>query len=357
MDWTARGALGRRTARARPWRCSAAGLILLISACASDPDRPARNPRTTGPDAELASAREASDAGEWSLAAERWVELFESRGQHSRLACLEAARAFAAMDRMEEARALLDAGLQRHPGDPELYEIKGNVLQELGFRRAAESCYEEALRHEPGRTSALYARARLRLELGLAAAARVDLERCLQQGERGGELWLYYARALAATRQPRRAFDAFARAFELGQQDPRCLVAAAGLYLDPDFGARSEHERDLAAVWLQRAIAIEPGNAQARYGLALIQEERGELAAAIGSLARVLELDPAPLPALERLAEIHDGRGEHERAAELARKALELERRPARREVLEGFLEPPPAGAEEQGVADASTTG
>ncbi len=344
--WSARAQLG-----------TSLGLIVALAACATAPGRSGRAAEAASVEGELEPAREASESGDWPAAAERWLALFEANGPHARQACLEAVRAQMAMGELEEARALLEAGLERYPGDAELYEVKGNVLHELGFRRAAESCYEEALRHEPGRNSALFARARLRLELGLAAAARVDLERCLQQGERGGELWLCYARSLCATRHPRRAFDAFARAFELGEQDPRCLVAASALYFDPEFAPRTAHERDLSALWLQRAIAMDPDDAQARYWLALVQEERGELDAAVLNLSRVLELDRANLAALSRLAELLHRRGEWTRAAELARKALELERRPARREALETLLAPPQAAAHEKALAGTSTSG
>lgn len=282
----------------------------------------------------------------WEVAAQRWSDEFERGGGVE--ACVEGTRALLVLGRNDDANTLINRGLKRHPGDLDLLEMKGNVLEAIGFRRAAEGYYDQVLELDPERRSTLFARARLRLELGLATAARADIERCLKGGQRDAELWLLYGRALAAMQRTRLAFDSFTRAFDLGSQDGARMVTAASLYFE-GLEPRTPRDRDLATAWLQRAVALDPTDTRALYLLGAIHEERAELGAAIECYAKAVARDPVHLSSLARLAELHAARGEGDRAAEFARRALELEKRESRRKRLEelALLESPPeAGAQ-----------
>jgi len=233
------------------------------------------------------------------------------------------------------ARRVLDEGLALVPGHPDLLEMRGNVLAREGFRRAAASCFSEVLAAQPGRTSARLARGRLRLELGLSAAAREDLERCLESGEDSAAAWLAYAQALTATGDARRAVDAFARAFDRGAADLPDLVAAAQLVVTGRLQPRHERDEQLAASWLRRAQALAPDAVAPCLARAHLHHQRDELEAARACLDRALELQPGNLEALTLLLLVHEQRGDPAAAAAVASKALESERDPRRRALLE----------------------
>lgn len=283
-------------------------------------------------------AREASAEADWKLAARLWRAEFQSGGSGAAEACLEAARAELGRGRPDEARELLDRGLEDFPEDASLWEERGNVLDELGFRRAAEHSYGRALELEPGRLSALLERAEIRLELGLASAARKDLETCLQQGLDGSRVWIAYARSLAALGEGRSAFDAYARGFERGPVSDASLIGAAALYLGGALDPSTPRDRERVVAWLNIVAARAPQTTLAHYWLGLLAEERGALAEAQASFERALATDPTHLPTLEHLARMAFERGDRATADALAQRGLELTQDPARRKQFSGWL-------------------
>jgi len=283
-------------------------------------------------------AHEATAERDWPLAARLWRQEFEAGGPGAAEACLEAARAERGQGRPDEARELLDEGLERFAEDASLWEERGNVLDELRFRRAAEHSYTRALELEPGRPSALLERAEIRLELGLASAARKDLEACLQQGRDGSRVWVAYARALAALGEGRSAFDAYARGFEQGPVEDASLLGAAALYMGGALDPASERDRERVAAWLNIVAARAPQTTLAHYWLGLLAEERGAAAEAEAAFERALAVDPTHLPSYEHLARAAFERGDRERADQLARRALELGPDPARRKRFQAWL-------------------
>lgn len=280
---------------------------------------------------------------DWKLAARLWRAQFEAGGPGAAEACLEAARAELARGEADEARELLDRGLETFAQDASLWEERGNVLDVLGFRRAAEHSYTRALELEPQRLSALLERAEIRLELGLASAARRDLEECLQRGLDDARVWIAYARCLATLGEARGAFDAYARGIERGPVGDRALLGAAALYVGGELRPASERDRELATSWLQTLAARSPQTVLAHHWLGLLALERDERSEAEADFERALAADPAHLPSLEQLARLAFERNDRARADALARRALELEQDPARRKVFSAWLLPQPA--------------
>lgn len=284
------------------------------------------------------AALQATADRDWKLAARLWRAEFEAGGAGTLEACLEAARAELARGEPEVARELLDRGLESFAQEASLWEERGNVLEVLGFRRAAEHSLTRALELEPGRLSALLQRAEIRLELGLASAARRDLEACLQQGLDESRVWIAYARSLTDLGQARSAFDAYARGFERGPVEDAALLGAAALYLGGELRPASERDRELVAAWLGIVAARSPRIVYAHHGLGLVALERGELPAAEANFERALAANPAHLPSLEQLARLAYERGDLPRADTLARRALEIETNPVRRKVFAAWL-------------------
>lgn len=284
------------------------------------------------------AAEQATRDQDWKLAARLWRAEFEAGGPGAAQACLEAARAERAWGEPDDARELLDRGLETFALDAELWEERGNVLVELGFRRAAEHSYSRALELDPGLLPALLERAEIRLELGLASAARKDLEACLERGLDGSRVWIAYARCLATLGEARPAFDAYARGFEQGPVGDAALLAGAALYLGGDLRPTTERDREHAAAWLGVVAVRSPHLALAHHWLGLLALERGDVPGAEACFERALAADPAQLQSLEHLARLAFERGDLPRADTLARRALDFETDPARRKVFSAWL-------------------
>ena len=277
-----------------------------------------------------ADERSGPNSALWAEAREA-EERFREGGSDASQACCLAARKYLEVGAAERALALLDEGLDLDPTHPELLEVRGNALERQGFRRAAEASYSAALTLDPGRVSARLARARLRLALALAQGARSDFELCLAAGADGAEVWSGYAQALAGSAEPRRAFDAFARAFERGPTEAALLVAAARLLVEGHVRPRLPADEELAAHWLRSAQDLAPQASDPSLLLAQLHEQRGDLESARAALLRALAIDPDSLTAWLALARVCETRGDAECAADAARHALERDRDPARR--------------------------
>jgi tetratricopeptide (TPR) repeat protein len=301
-------------------------------------------------------AQAAVRAGDHERAAALWYELFLRGGDGADQACAEAARAMCRFRDYESARGVVEQGLALHPAHPELLELDGNLLIQLGFSRAAETRFERALEVEPGRPSALLALGRLRVEIGMERAAIAPLKQRLEAGHDDADTWILLARALRAVGETDPAFEAYAQAFARGAADPTALVCAASLYIDERAKRRDPHSQDLAADWLTAAVDADPQCTPAHFYLGVVAEDRGEEERAIESYRRAIETDANFLPALTHLAEIHARRGERDAAAPIVARALAIERDPARREALKSLLAdreapppPPPVAGEPSG--------
>jgi tetratricopeptide (TPR) repeat protein len=272
-------------------------------------------------------AEAATQAGDWHKAAALWNELFLRGGEERVRACRETARALLELDDEDAARAVLDLGLRRDPGEPELLEAEGDVLVAMGFRRAAEAAYAQALEADPTRARALLGIARVRIDLGREHLALEALDRRLELGHDDAETQLLRARALAACDRPEEAYRAFERAFELGASDPLCFVSAACLSLDERLRNNAAC-REQARNWLERATTSNPQLTLAHYYLGVLREQERDLEGALAHYERAVETDPGNGPSLTSLARVLDGLGHSERAALIARRALEHEQDP-----------------------------
>jgi tetratricopeptide (TPR) repeat protein len=329
-------------------------LALIVAGCAArDPSGIRRLPEPGKVD--VAAARDASQAGDWQLAASAWYELYLRGGRTSDVACVEAARALAQLGQFTDAQRLLEDGLQRHPNHPDLLEMLGNVLVEAGFRRAAEPYYERALDVEPSRLSALLALARARTELSLEASAVPLLEKRIALGAGDAETWLLLARAQRAAGNYPRSLEAYDKAFELGESRPDRLVYAASLYFDVDDATRETLDPGRVERWLGRAIELDPQSTRAHELLGRLREAGGDLPGALASYRRAHETDPADRGALRRLWRLQRRRGERELALELARKLLVLESDPERRAEVQRWIDA--ASAEPEPAPEAGTDG
>jgi len=329
----------------RPQRLAA---LILVAACAVGACEASRRGIRRHPEPQrvtVASARAATKAEQWQLAASSWYELYLSGGDEAPMACIEAARALTETGDVKSARNLLDDGIKRYPDRLELIEAHAEVLERAGFRRAAEPYLERVLERDPDRLSTLLTLARLRVELSLEDRALPLLERRIALGGADAETWRLIARAQRKAGRCRETLEAYTKAFAYGENDPDRLVYAASLYVDASREERGECDPDNVRAWLRRAVELDPQLAAGHEHLGRLNEERGDVAAAIDSYRRALELEPARTDLALRLGRLHLQLGETARAAELARHALTSEHDLGRRAEFESWLkdETPPS--------------
>src|SRR5205809_978811 len=93
----------------------------------------------------LQSTLSAMRRRDWGLAAERWYAVF-LRDREAVEPCAMTARSLLHTRDADSASHVLDIGLERHPDAPELLEVKGDALVQLGYRRTAEDYYLRSLK-------------------------------------------------------------------------------------------------------------------------------------------------------------------------------------------------------------------
>jgi tetratricopeptide (TPR) repeat protein len=323
-------------------RAGALALGLWVGSCAAPVQK-----TETPPNVELAQARAATHAQDWKLAASRWHEIFLKGDDRAPEACVETARALLMLRDAESAKGVLDVGIQSFPRQPDLAEMHGNVLVDLGFRRAAETAYEEALTIDPNRPTALLALARLRLDLGMHASAVEALERRIELGACDQETWLLAGRAYRGAGRLPEAYRAYDRAFQSGPADAVQLSGAASMYTDDRVRRHDPAAQALTAAWLERAIALNPQCTQAHCLLGMVREDRGDEVGAGAEYRRAAECDPGCAQALAALAQYYNRQGDHDSCVMIAKRALEVEKDSSRRTALEKLInETDVAGAE-----------
>lgn len=332
---------GSRALRvATRWRALLlAGCLAWATACVSDP-------AGRDGDVELARARAATRDLRWNEAAARWHAIFEKADRHSAEACAQTALALIELRDAESAQNLLELGLRTFPTDARLHELHGRALETQGFRRAAETAYEQALATRPDAPGVARSLASLRCDLKRYDAALELLEPRLNAS--GGEAidWTLAARAYRGLARPQRAYDCYARAFELAPPSVDALVEAASLCCearpsDDDATASIDRDRERSRAWLQAALAVDPQNTTAHHYMGALAEGMGSDDQAAASYRRAVETDPACVASLEALARVQIRRGEVDDGRAMAQRALNLERDPAKREVLQRLITPP----------------
>src|SRR4051812_33964432 len=172
----------------------ALAICALLAGCHSQNSMP-----TASSEANPREAAEiAMQSGDWGLAAERWYAVF-LMDREAVEPCAMTARSLLHTRDAASASHVVDIGLERHPDDAELLELKGDALVELGYLRTAEDYYVRSLDRDGKRASALFSLAKLHMDLGCESAALDPLERAIEL--RGGDraTWCMLAAARSTT--------------------------------------------------------------------------------------------------------------------------------------------------------------
>lgn len=288
----------------------------------------------------LPQAEAATRTGNWKMAAECWYSIFVSEDGKTVKPCAETARALLKLKDAESASNVLDRGLLKHPDDPDLNEMKGEALVALNYRRPAEDCFQKALKVDPTRVSALISLAKLRIALGYEGSAVAPLQKAIEITGGDFESYQLLARASSASGDPCGAYQAWVKAFTLGDGSVDSLVTASTLYMNDAVRRAHKDAASSCKRWLERAVERDPQCTQAHFELGVLHEELGNKEAAIKHYRRAVETDPGCLVALRNLAVLYASMGDEAKMREMVMRALPLEQDADRRRALLRLLEP-----------------
>src|SRR4029079_18265908 len=125
----------------------------------------------------------------WRDAADRWYAVYLADHGASARPMGETSRALLMHKHPERATNMVILELRDHPDDPDLLEMKAEILEAMHFRRPAEGYFERVIAIDPQRARALRVLGRLRLELSLAGSAVKPLQDLVRV--RGGDYESY----------------------------------------------------------------------------------------------------------------------------------------------------------------------
>ncbi|MCH2106555.1 MAG: tetratricopeptide repeat protein [Planctomycetes bacterium] len=303
--------------------------LFTLAGCATSGD--------AGVEANERLAAAASRRGDWAVAADLWHRVYLADGLDNSRACLETSRALAELGDPGSAEALLRDGLKRFPESAALHELHGRVLEETGWRRAAEAAYGKALEFQPGLVNSLAGLGRVRLQLGLETSAIPPLARLVELDPSVESLRLLTEAARSAGDHVI-AYDAYLHLFELSPGTLWEFVDAGSLGLSPSLRVERRASGPVCEAWLSRALELDPQCTRAHISLGRHRVLAGEDDEAAAYLLRALETDPASVEVIFELTELELRRGERDAASELLDQAGELVEDEASRTRLEALL-------------------
>ena len=314
---------------------TAVALCALLAACHSGkhsltPDN-VEHPRE--------AAIEAEQAGDWRLAAERWYAVM-LKDREALEPCLRTARALMHTNDADNANHVLDVGLEKHPDDPDLCELKGDALVQLGFRRPAEGYYMRVLKADPKRITTLISLAKVRIDLGWESAAVGPLSQAIAINGGDHDSWYLLGIAQRCAGKPVAAYDAYVKAFANDSGTADELVTAATLPLTDALKSSRPDALPMMLGWLQHAVQRDAKNATAYFMMGVLNEDLGRKEDAVASYRRALDIDPKCLMSMRNLAVLYASMSDEKGTREMVARSLELEKDSDRRQALSKLLEP-----------------
>lgn len=214
----------------------------------------------------------------------------------------------------EQALALSQGALVRHPRDVRIWTLRGMALAGTGNLPKALSAYRRALDLAPAYLPALEGAAQSEFQMDHDAARQYLLKVLVQHPEDPtshgmlGALDSRKGNCADAVRHFEKATGVFAQQPIALTQYATCLAALT-------------RYQDAAAVFAQ-VLALDPAKKEARYNLALAQWNAHDAEAALATLQPLVETASLDKDASMLAAEILDSRGDTARAVELLRNLI-----------------------------------
>lgn len=217
---------------------------------------------------------------------------------------------FAALGRLDEARAEFDHVIEVDPRYPEYRFDRASLLQRLGEHAAALEDYETAMRLGPPFPELYHNRGDLRCAMGDTQGAIADFRHVLDMEPDYLEARLSLAALLPAAQ----AAAVIGEGLALTPAEAR-LHCALGLSLMEDEPKRAIEAFDIA-------LELNPDLVEARVNRAVASFGQGEVEAALADLNRALQLQPANPDVLFNRGYAYESTGRHAEAMADYRAAL-----------------------------------
>lgn len=197
-------------------------------------------------------------------------------------------RAFAALDRSDEAQTAFRSALRIRPDLLPGWLDLGALLAEEGDPVQALAAFTEARD----------------LDASCAPA------------------WIGSGLALSAMQHHTEAVDALRHAIQLDRDNPAAWEALTAAHI-------AEGRLDLAAAAARKALKLHPESAALWHRFGMVQAQRGDRAQAIQAQHESLRLQPGYVPALYELGALYHAQGEHAKSREAYDKLRKLDKQRA----------------------------
>jgi protein O-GlcNAc transferase len=222
-----------------------------------------------------------------------------------------------ASGRLEEALALYEQALAEAPGDWRALTRLGLLHVQQGRHDSAEPLLQRAVALNGANPEAHAWLGESRRHRGRLEEAAASLRDALRLQPDFAPAWFNLGLALAETKDPQGAIDAWSRFVELRPADARVRRELASVCLQ----AGDAHE---AARWLRQHVDRFPSDAAAWLDLGVALERQAHLASAIDAYERAAELVPGRAEIHNALAVAHHNFARHDAALQHYRAALAI---------------------------------
>jgi tetratricopeptide (TPR) repeat protein len=219
--------------------------------------------------------------------------------------------------RFGEAVELLQAGLQRHPGNLELEKQLATLLVRTGNAAEGGRLLREALAKQPHQPELLDALAGAELRQGRAGAAVSLLEDALWHRPEDAQVQYRLAHALFLSGKFQRALEPARRSVELNPQGST-LRRFYSLLLDIQGNKEESYQQ------LKTAHQLDPQNDSILFQLGEKERQAGRLQDGVNWLRKAGQIDPENPLYHSALSQLHEKLGQNDFAAQALEKARDL---------------------------------
>jgi len=182
----------------------------------------------------------------------------------------------------------------------------------------AATAFSECENLAPGKTDALLYRGKALVNLQDFPAASASLEAYIQNHPASDDALYLLGYVRFRQDRPKESLESFARAAKIRTPQAGDLkIAALDYVLLNDYAS--------AAKYLERALQVDPQDAEARYHLGRVRYQQNQFDKAIEAFDAVLKQDPANVRALDNLALCLEAKNRNQEAVATYRKAVQAD--------------------------------
>lgn len=230
--------------------------------------------------------------------------------------------------KLAEAEKLYDKILKHNPASGDALNLKGVIATTRGLHAAALKLLDRAVALMPSYPDAHFNRAAALAALGRDGEAIKTYEKAIALRPDYGDAYLNMGRVHHKIGQREQAVAAFRAAARISPNDPRSHYNL-GVCLQESLPGADTAAREIlnaeARAAFERALTLDPGNAQVLYGFATLHSENGDHARAAELVEAALRLRPDWSDAWNNLGNHYEGLGRRDAAVAAFDRALQLD--------------------------------